>query len=94
MNLSGTGSLNVTAEERIGEWGGTAHFNQTGGTNTAATLEVGAILDGTGTYALSGGTLNADFEVIAFDNYVNDVVHGDFHQTGADKGSRADKGGR
>ena len=51
--------------EYIG-YNGTAVFNHNGGNNSAFDVTVGYNLPSTGTYNLSGGSLNASYEVIGF----------------------------
>jgi autotransporter-associated beta strand protein len=58
INLTGSTEAAPNASFRIGDWGGTGHFSQTGGTiNADGAVNIGN-RGGTGTYALSGGTLN------------------------------------
>jgi len=54
--LSGTGSLSVGAFEVIG-LNGSGMFTQSGGTNSAAVMNIGSATNSVGTYAISGGTL-------------------------------------
>jgi hypothetical protein len=62
-NLSGTGTLSVTAYEAIGTNNGIATFTQTGGTHTTATLDIaassGAGSNARGIYNLGGTGLLA-----------------------------------
>jgi hypothetical protein len=72
-NLSGTGVLNVSAMEYIGDQG-TGSFIQTGGTNTITgtkpsdsspnDLILGYSLGGVGTYTISGGSLTVPGNVV------------------------------
>jgi hypothetical protein len=71
-NLSGTGVLNVTAQEHVGDQG-TGSFIQTGGTNTISgtkpsdatpnDLNIAYGATGIGTYSISGGTATVPGDV-------------------------------
>jgi autotransporter-associated beta strand protein len=63
-NLSGTGELTAGRECIGGD--GHGMFNQSGGTNTTGSLNLDSNVAGQPTYTLSGGTLNAPEEYIAF----------------------------
>jgi hypothetical protein len=65
--LSGTGSLTVTASESVGANGGFGTFTQTGGTHVvkstgpgAPSLQIGAQTASDGIFKLSGGSLTTD----------------------------------
>jgi hypothetical protein len=74
FSLSAAGSLSVSGTESVG-YSGTGNFNQTGGTNTPSSLDVG--VSATGTYTLSGGTLSVNgAEIVGQDEM------GNFNQTG------------
>jgi hypothetical protein len=81
--LSNTGSLSVTQDEFVGDFGD-GLFNQSGGTNTAENVggftiafSVGYGVGSTGTYTLSGGALSVDGgEYVGYDGT------GTFNQSG------------
>ena len=58
VNLTAGATLTV-GQTAVAETGGTAVFNQTGGTHNTGTLYIGSSPSTSGTYLLSGGTLNA-----------------------------------
>ncbi len=65
--LSGSGSLAASAGELVAN-SGLGYFTQTGGTNSlpaSASLVVGNMVDGIGTYALGGGSLVSGSLVVA-----------------------------
>ena len=63
--LSG-GILNIGYEETVG-YGGTATFNQSGGTNSAILYTVGTTASANGGYSLSGGIVNANMVIVGGD---------------------------
>ena len=69
------GVMSSNGNEYVG-WVGNARFEQSGGTNLASVLTLGAISASSGTYNLSGGSLGAAWETIG------DVGNGTFTQTG------------
>jgi hypothetical protein len=81
-NMSNAAALNVSGVEYVG-YGGNGVFNQTGGTHAstgtnAGFLYLGSLAGGSGTYNLSGGSLDLSSGKI----YVGYNGHGVFHQTG------------
>lgn len=87
-NLSGTGAL-FAAEENIGFHngpftpGGTGEFNQTGGTHTVRrNLYIGAAVNATGRYTLSGGVLTVGADGQSGRTHVGYASTGTFTQQG------------
>ena len=80
FNISGTGYLNGSNED-VGT-GATGTINQSGGTNTVTSLEVGKSDQAAGTYNLSSGTLNGTIEFIAYGLSASGNVYGTLVQTG------------
>ena len=72
-NLSGTGSLTVSAEHLA--YAGSGNFNQSGGTHSVGDLAVGVYSGSQGIYTQSGGTLNVG-------NLVNLAGHSTFNLDG------------
>ncbi len=77
------GSLTGGIFEYVGD-SGTGNFNQGGGTNTAATLDIGLGAGSTGAYTLSHGTLNAQDENIGYSGA------GTFNQSGGQNNGGSD----
>ncbi|MCX6874731.1 MAG: choice-of-anchor D domain-containing protein, partial [Verrucomicrobia bacterium] len=72
-NLSGTGSLTVSAEHLA--YAGSGNFNQSGGTHSVGDLAMGVYSGSQGIYTQSGGTLNVG-------NLVNLAGHSTFNLDG------------
>jgi hypothetical protein len=79
-SLSGSGVLAVMGQNFLGEVigdSGSGTFNQSGGSNTSRFLALGNQAGGSGTYTLTGGTLN-----ISGQEYVGALGTGIFNQSG------------
>jgi len=76
-SLSGTGFLDATGKNEYVGYSGTGAFTQTGGTNKAASLTVGANQGSVGAYSMQAGALS-----VAGDERIGQSGTGTFTQTG------------